>query len=346
MLKNMFIQLEDFNESEFPFVTVIVAARNEEKNIGTCIESLLKTDYPRDKLEIFIVDDRSTDKTKEIILEYSGKFPEVKLIEVEELTGKLKGKPNALLQAIKKSHGEIILTTDADCIVKSTWIKEMVRYYDKNTGVVASYSIINPKNVYNGIQSLDWIYLLTIASGSDAVNLPLSCVGNNMSYRRIAYEEVGGYEKIKFSVTEDFMLLKTIRDKTRWKTKFPVNFNILNYTLPCDNLMGLYRQKKRWGRGGLDIRFLGYIVGLLGWSAGAIMLFGWLFTGWFYYLILVLFKFVIDLLFILPVVIKFRTVKVLLFLPFFEIYFALYAFLLPFILLFDRDVVWKEQKFR
>jgi len=346
MIRNYHTPKIELTDDKLPAVSVIVSARNEENNIGQCIESLVRIDYPKGKLEIILVNDRSTDKTGEIMLGYASKHAFLMYIEPEPAAGKLKGKTNAISQAIKKSKGEIIFTTDADCVVKPTWVKELVRNYDADTGVAASYSIIEPGSINSAVQSLDWIYLLTIASGSDGINLPLSCVGNNMSFRRKAYYEVGGYENIKFSVTEDFMLLKTIRDKTKWKTKFPVNSKILNYTLPCESFKELYRQKKRWGRGGLDIRFIGYIAGLLGWSAGAALLLGWLFVNPFTYLMIVLMKLLMDLLFVLPVVIRFKFYKVLLYQPFFEIYFALYAFLMPFILLFDRDVVWKEQSFR
>ena len=344
MLRNYNSQKVDYDESNYPSVSVIVSARNEEKNISSCIESLLKLDYPREKLEIIIINDRSTDKTGEVIKAYSQKNSELIYVETEESSSRLKGKTGALNQAIKKSKGEIILTTDADCEVKPTWVKEMVRYYDDNTGVVNSYTIIKPESIYSGFQSYDWFYLLTIASGADGINNQLSCVGNNMSYRRKAYEEVGGYEKVKFSVTEDFMLLKTIRDNPKWKVKFPVDEKILNYTLPCSDFKELYRQKKRWGRGGLDIRFTGFIVGLIGWSAGTAMLGGWILGCLSAYLLYVISKILIDMLFVLPAAVKFKACKVLLYAVPFELYFAVYAFVLPFILLFDRTVVWKEQK--
>ncbi len=344
MIVNMSGKKMNFADENLPSVSVIVAARNEESNIAACVESLLKLDYPHDKLEIIIMNDRSTDKTGEIVKSYLSSSPELVYMEAAEAEGRLKGKTRALVQAIKKSKGDIIFTTDADCTVKPSWVKEMVRYYDEKTGVVNSYTIIEPKNIYWGFQSYDWYYLLTIASGADGINNQLSCVGNNMSYRRKAYEEVGGYENIKFSVTEDFMLLKTIRDKTKWKVKYPVDKEITNYTLPCSDFKELYRQKKRWGKGGLDIRITGFFVGLIGWSSAVIMLLGWLFAGLGAYILFMIGKLIIDLLFVSPPILKFKSLKVFLYLIPFEIYFALYAFLMPFILLFDRQVVWKEQK--
>ncbi len=329
---------------EFPSVALIVAAKNEENNIAQCIESLIKLQYPEDKLEVLVINDNSSDKTGEIIRSYTDKNPQVKYFEPVGNLANLRGKTNALAQAIKKSKGELIFTTDADCIVKPSWLLEMVKYYDDETGIVCGYSVSEPKNLFWGIQSFDWLYLLTLSSGSAGLNNQLSCVGNNMSYRRAAYDEVGGYENMKFSVTEDFMLLQTIKRKTKWKTKFPVNTNTLNDTLPCLTFGELYRQKKRWGRGGLDINWFGYLVGLIGWCTAGVTLFGWLFVGLKLYLIFVFGKLIIDLLFTFPVANRFKSYSLLLYLIPFEIYFALYAFFLPFILVFDRSVIWKNQK--
>ncbi len=344
MLANIKRGKANYSESTYPVVSVIVAARNEENNIAACIESLVKLDYPRDKLEIFIVNDRSTDRTAEIMKSYLPEYPQLIYVDAAESEGRLKGKTRALVQAIELSKGEIIFTTDADCTVKSSWLKEMLKYYDADTGVVNSYTVIKPESIYSGFQSYDWLYLLTIAAGADGINNQLSCVGNNMSYRRKAYNEVGGYENIKFSVTEDFMLLKTIRDKTKWRVKFPLSGKIFNSTLPCPDFIDLYRQKKRWGKGGLDIRLAGFLVGLIGWCSAAALLLGWMFAGLEVYLAFVLSKLLVDAFFVLIPVCKFKLLKIYLYLVPFEIYFALYAFFMPFILLFDRQVVWKEQK--
>lgn len=332
------------NPETFPSVSIIVAARNEEDNISDCIESLLKLDYPRDKLEIIMMNDRSTDKTKEIMMSYTQKNPVLKYQETDEQVGKLKGKTNALALAIKRSKGEIVFTTDADIKVKPTWVKEMIRYYDEDTGVISSFSTMIPKNMWWGIQSFDWLYLLGLAAGGNGIQLEISCIGNNMSYRRKAYDEVGGYENIKFSVTEDFMLLHTIRKKTKWKAKFPVNPDIMNDTYPCKDWMELYRQKKRWMRGGLDSDSTGVTVGIAEWLTSTAVLFGWLFIDIRYYLLFVVSKIIIDAVYIFIPALKFKMLKVYLYILFFEIYFVVYSFLTPFILTLGGRVVWKEQK--
>lgn len=332
-------------ESYESSVSVIVAAKNEESCIEACINSLLKLNYPSQKLEIILVNDNSTDKTGEIMQGYLKNNPVLKYLETDIKNTKLVGKTRALSQAVSFARGEIIFTTDADIQVQSSWVRDMLKYYDKDTGVVSSYSIIKPNSIFSGIQAFDWIYLLTIASGSFGIGKPISCVGNNMSYKKNAYDEVGGYEKIKFSVTEDFMLLQAIYRLKKWKTKFPVNPFIVNFTNPSISWSELYQQKKRWTKGGLDAKSLGILVGAISWLTGLIMLSGWIFLDMKLYVLFLICKMLIDSLYVFPVLLKFRMLSCYLWLIFFELYYSVYVFLMPFALLFDRKIIWKDKKY-
>jgi cellulose synthase/poly-beta-1,6-N-acetylglucosamine synthase-like glycosyltransferase len=327
-----------------PVVSVVISAKDEESCIEDCIRSLLEMDYPRDKLEIVLVNDRSVDRTKEIMTTYSSTNPHIKYVEITEERGKLKGKANALAQALKTAAGEIIFTTDADIKVNRKWIREFLNYYREDTGVAAGYSVIEPKNLFRGLQSIDWLYLLTVAAGGDGIGLPISCVGNNMSYRKKAYDEIGGYENIPFSITEDFMLLQKIHKNGGYKTCFPVNKNTVNITLPCLTLKQLVRQKKRWSKGGLGELNPGMAVGLFSFLTGIVLLFSWLFVSWQSYIVLVLAKTITDLIFLYPAIKEFKLGRSVLYLIFFEYYFAVYVVVLPFLLAFDWKVVWKDQK--
>lgn len=327
-----------------PTVSIIICAKDEEHSIEDCIKSLLSLDYPKEKLEVILVNDRSADRTKEIMMDYVSKYSSLKYLEASESTGKLKGKANALMQALKTATGEIIFTTDADIEVNPKWVREIIKYYDEKTGIVSGYSVIEPKNLFSSLQSADWLYLLSVASGGDGIGIPISCVGNNMSYRKKAYDEVGGYEKIKFSVTEDFMLLQKIHKNTAYKTKFPVNNNTKNITLPCLTLKQFLRQKKRWAAGGMGELNFGMLVGLFSWLTGAVMLSGWAFLDIRTYLCFFITKLAVDFIFLFPAVKEFKMYRVYLYLIFFEIYFAVYVIMTSVMLAIDRKVVWKDQK--
>ncbi len=209
------------NEQYEPTVSIIVAARNEEKNIRACLESLSKIDYPLTKLEILIVDDFSTDGTGTIIDEFANRFEFIKKVIPNKNIIKQPGKTNAVVNALDVSHGEIVFTTDADCTVKPDWIKTQVKYFTDEVGVVCGFTLQKSFSQFTGMQNLDWIYLLTVASGAINLGVPLSCIGNNMAYRRKAYDLVGGYQGIKFSVTEDFALLHKIHSSTKYKIVYP-----------------------------------------------------------------------------------------------------------------------------
>lgn len=332
------------NKSLFePLVSIVICAKDEEDSIEDCIKSLLNLNYPSEKLEIVLVNDRSADRTGEIMQSYSGSNSHIKYLEIKEVNGKLKGKANALALALKIASGELIFTTDADIEVNKNWIREITRYYDKNTGVVAGFSVIRPQKFSWALQSVDWLYLLSVASGGDGIGIPISCVGNNMSYRKKGYDEIGGYESIQFSITEDFLLLHKIHQKG-YKTKFPVNNDTKNITLPCLTLSQLFRQKKRWAMGGLGVINMGMFIGLLGWLTGAVLLTGWAYMDINTYVAVVFSKLVTDFIFLFPAVKEFKMWKIYLYLVFFEIYYAAYVIITSLLLAIDRKVVWKDQK--
>ncbi|MCX7766439.1 MAG: glycosyltransferase, partial [Candidatus Sumerlaeia bacterium] len=108
---------QETNKSSLPFVSVIVPVFNEEKNIGSCIESLLNQDYPRERYEIIIVDNNSTDHTREII----SRYPVTLLVE-----DKIRGSYAARNKGIEYAKGEILAFTDGDTRPAPDWLKNGV----------------------------------------------------------------------------------------------------------------------------------------------------------------------------------------------------------------------------
>ena len=101
------------NRKQF-LVTVLIPARNEQHNISTCLNSLLIQNYPKDKLEIIVIDDDSDDKTGEIVESYSSKYPYIRLIYLGQCPAGVSPKKRALQVGVAAAEGEIIVTTDAD----------------------------------------------------------------------------------------------------------------------------------------------------------------------------------------------------------------------------------------
>lgn len=332
------------NEDELPKATVIVAARNEENNIKNCLISLSELNYPADKLEIIIVNDHSEDNTEKIIKEFISDKPNFKTIKPIKEFKNVVGKARAIANGIEIANGEIILTTDADCIVNPDWAKTMASYYTKDVGMVCGYTNQKYKNVFEAVQDIDFIYLLTVAAGAINIWKPLSAIGNNMTYLKSAYKEVGGYENIEFSVTEDFQLLMAIHNNKKYKIIYPLDAGGLVTSAPCPDVKTLYHQKKRWAVGGMKSRLDGlFVIG----TAYLAMLFC-LLVPFFYSstaLVLLSFKFFTDYFMLLHIYKNLNLkLKIINFIAF-EFYITFYFVIVGISLLFNKKVLWKGREF-
>lgn len=331
------------NETSLPKISVIVAARNEEKNIESCLQSLNNLDYPANKLEIIILDDASTDDTLKIASNFIHGNQKFRVIQLQENDQEqLSGKVRAVSEGIKLTSGEIIITTDADCIVDPLWAKTIASYYQKDVGIVNGFTTQAVDNVFSGMQAVDIIYLLFVASGSINFGRPVSCIGNNMSFRKDAYEEVGGFEKLPFSVTEDFLLLNSIHKLKKYKIIYPLNKDSLVTTKPASSIKELFNQKKRWAVGGLNSPPFGILLMVVAFLNNLFIVLTPLFFSatWTY---LVLFKIAIDFFALFPIHYKLGLQKNLKYFPVFQIYLIIYVLVLPFIVLFSKKVRWKDR---
>ncbi|MEI7812149.1 MAG: glycosyltransferase [Ignavibacteria bacterium] len=331
-------------EDKLPSITIIVASRNEESNIGKCLVSLDNLIYPEGKIEIIMVNDKSTDGTGRIIEDFIHGKDKFKLITTHKTIGNLRGKTNALANALEIAKGEVILTTDADCEVSPAWAKSIASYYQDGVAMVCGYTTQEATNNFEGMQTLDFIFLLTVASGTMNLNMPLSCIGNNMSYRKSVYDEVGGYESIPFSITEDFKLLKTIFKLKKYKIIWPLDEDALVTSQPCKDYKTLYWQKKRWGVGGLDSDLNGFLVMASGFiSHVAILVSPFFFSANVLYMIL--FKLATDFLFLYPILKNFRLTSKLGYFLSFQLYYIIYVIALPLMVLVSRKVIWKGRSY-
>nr|MCU0407284.1 glycosyltransferase [Ignavibacteriaceae bacterium] len=254
----------------------------------------------------------------------------------------LKGKVRAMAEGIKVANNEIILTTDADCIVNPLWAKTIASYYNAEVGVVNGFTSQNVNGVFSGMQAIDFIYLLFIAAGTINLGEPVSCIGNNMSFRKKTYEDTGGFENLPFSVTEDFLLLNAIHKLKKFKVIYPLNRDSLVISKPALSLVDLFNQKKRWAVGGIDTPPIG--IGLMFWSflTNLFLLLTpfFLSASWLY---LTFFKVAIDFFVLLPVHQRLGLQKNLKYFLVFQIYYIIYVLVLPFVVLFSKKVKWKDR---
>jgi len=193
-----------------PKVSILIAVRNEENTIGKLLEQLRHQDYPFDKFEIIVVNDRSTDSTGTIISEKCEKDDRIKYITIDQVPNGWAPKKWALNSAVEVSSGDILLFTDGDCTVKQSWITTMIsRFEDDAIGMVAGPSPLESPNsgILGEMLRLDSVGQDALSTGAMSRGIPLSCSGRNLAVRRKAFDEVGGYGETKGVLSGDDDLL-------------------------------------------------------------------------------------------------------------------------------------------
>nr|MBP6510203.1 glycosyltransferase [Candidatus Kapabacteria bacterium] len=131
--------------TEVPFVSVIVPARNEEANLERCLTALSASDYPADRFEIIVVNDRSDDATEQVLEDLAAKLPKVRPLHRRDTLDhpNLKGKPGALQHGIDHATGSVYVLTDADCLVHREWLRTMVApFADETVSLVCGFTVI------------------------------------------------------------------------------------------------------------------------------------------------------------------------------------------------------------
>lgn len=231
-----------------PFVSVLIPARNESKNIGACLEAVSKQNYPQDKYEVIVIDDRSTDGTAETARAFESRIPSLKVITVRQTPSGIAPKKHALNVGIGESRGEIILCTDADCRPKPEWIETMASGFDEQTGMVIGYSPIAPScalSFFQHFTAIDGLALASLACATTAFGQTATATGRSLAYRKKTFEDVGGFSKIASFISGDDDLLMHRVKHTTWKIAYCYQTDAQVETGPPESFRQLFHQKIR-----------------------------------------------------------------------------------------------------
>ena len=238
--------------SYYPSVTIIVPCWNEEKTVSKTVDSLLRLHYPKNKLEIFIVDDGSTDHTWEIIQKFANN-PQIKLFHKEN-----GGKHTAVNLGIEKSTSELIGCLDADSFVEKNALKEIAQAFNEDSKTMAVTPMLvvhEPKTILQKMQKTEYhtgAFLKRMLSPLDAINVT---PGPFSIFRREVFEKIGLYKKAHNTEDMEFAL----RMQSHHMRIRNVHTAQVHTSTP-GTLYKLYRQRLRWAYGTmkntLDYRFM------------------------------------------------------------------------------------------
>ena len=202
--------LENSKNTKINKISVIIAARNEEKHLPNLLDSLISQNYPKENYEIIVVDDRSEDKTAAIVKKYQIQSSNIILLQVITESKQLLGKKGALDKGIRAAKYDLLAFTDADCVPTRNWLTQINKHFTNDTDVVAGYSFIHYKNrFFQFLKNLERSSIFAVVAGSFGWNLGITITAGNMAYRKELFYKVGGFGDIgKIRSGDDDLLIQ------------------------------------------------------------------------------------------------------------------------------------------
>jgi cellulose synthase/poly-beta-1,6-N-acetylglucosamine synthase-like glycosyltransferase len=231
-----------------PLVSILIPARNEAKHLPVLFSSLEALNYPKDKMEILLGNDQSTDATAQMMEAFASDKPHVKVHHVSTEPSQLLGKTRVLQELGELSRGNYLLYTDADMELPPNWIQGLLKYFSPGIGVVVGVTGFKKTEIWSALQGTEWLMALSLFHLAYKLKLPSTGMGNNMAVSREAYLNVGGYASIGFSIVEDYHLYKNIIDKGYGFVQ-GFDSDLVGYTVPPPRY---FEQRKRWIKGAIE----------------------------------------------------------------------------------------------
>ena len=226
-----------------PTVSIVVPAYNESAYIKESIESLLTLDYPKEKLDLIIIDDGSTDDTYKIAksFEKSGS-------PIRAFTKQNAGKGAALNFGISKARGELIATMDADSYPSSNVIRDLLPYFDdkKVMAVTPSIKIKESNSIVKELQRVEYLLILFSRKMLSFIDSVPVTPGPFSLFRAEVFNIVGGFDE--HNLVEDVEMALRIQ-AANFKIRSSMTADV--YTEPPEKIGDLMKQRVRWQRGGI-----------------------------------------------------------------------------------------------
>jgi len=319
------LELKQFSQIDLESsikISVIIPARNEEENIDKLLTSLEKQTYPSHLFEVIVVDDHSTDNTATVVSGYSF----VKLIQLE-FDNINSYKKKAIETGIAVSSGDLIVTTDADCIVPVNWLKTIAFFKEKtNTVFIAAPVVLeNESNLLQTFQALDFLVLQGITAASVQKKFHNMCNGANLAYEKKAFFEVNGFTGIDHIASgDDMLLMQKIAQRFPGKASYLLSKNAIVTTQAVKTWKEFFSQRIRWASKATnynDIKILStlFLVYFFNCALLALFISGfWMPSLWLGLISTLILKIIIELTFIYPVARFYNKLNLIKWFPFFQ----------------------------
>lgn len=247
-------RIESSENASLPheFISIVIPFRNESQNIIANLRSLESQLYPKDKFEILYVNDFSEDNSLEL-LRSNIKKDNIRVLSVPDDYSKNAHKKRAIRYGIENAKGDIIVTTDADCIYDAEWLSSLLFSIDSLTGFVSGpVEFISDGTLFSKFQQLEFAGLVLCGAGLIGSGNPTICNAANIAYRKKVFDDVGGFkDQMNLSSGDDELLMQKISKDTDFRVKFCIAKKAIVKTSANKTIGDFFEQRKRWASKGL-----------------------------------------------------------------------------------------------
>lgn len=230
-----------------PFISVVVAARNEAATLPQLLKRLSSQNYPPHAYEVIVVDDFSTDGTQQAI----ASFLNHSVVCIQPSTPAVaSSKKKAIEAGVAFAKGNLIVITDADCLPQQDWLLTLAAFHQQ-TGAVfiaAPVCFTHNNSLLQIFQALDFLTLQGITAASVGAGFHSMCNGANLGYTKNAFEKVGGFTGIDAIASgDDMLLMHKIKKAYGTGVHYLKSKAAIVTTSPMPTWKDFINQRRRWG---------------------------------------------------------------------------------------------------
>lgn len=237
------IKTHSINQNtHFPFVSVLIPARNEAAHVRSCIQSLQKQQYPKTQFEIILINDHSTDDTAMIASEMDG-------VKVVQLPVHTKGKKSAIEAGVRVAKGSVIVTTDADTDRGENWLKTLVDALEqKQLDILTAPVLYQQKSqgFLSIFQQYDLLAMAGITGAAIEIKRPEMANGANLVFRKSFFEQSGGYAENAAVAGGDDIFLFLKADNMMYQSGYLLHKDAIVFSYPERSIRSFFNQRMRW----------------------------------------------------------------------------------------------------
>ena len=251
-------------------ITVLIPARDEAENIGSCLRSIFQNQYPAELLQVIVLDDHSADATAEIAQSTGAEV--VKLAQHPPPPGTVGFKKHAITTGIGFARGELIVCTDADCLVPPKWLFLLAAAHETKRAdfIAAPVAFTKEQSAFQRFQSLDFLGMMGITAAGIHSGKYFMANGANLAYPKRVFEAVGGFGEDRYASGDDMLLLERIRQQPNTRIVYLKHPGTTVLTQSAENWSAFFRQRLRWGT-----KTSGYQGNAMKWRLGVAWMFCW-----------------------------------------------------------------------